>query len=56
LPKDKNERLVIDQIKQRVLNRQCLEELVRMVNEELDMGHPLTKDKLANIDTELLEL
>ena len=56
LPKDKIERLVIDQIKQRVLNRQCLEELVRMVNEELDTGHLLTKDKLANIDTELLEL
>ncbi|MDO9580840.1 MAG: recombinase family protein, partial [Bacteroidales bacterium] len=56
LPKDKIERLVIDQIKQRVLNRQCLEELVRMVNEELDTGHLLTKDKLTNIDTELLEL
>ena len=33
-----------------------MEELVRMVNEELDTGHLLTKDKLANIDTELLEL
>ena len=28
---------------------------MRLVNEELDTGHLLIKDKLANIDTELLE-
>jgi hypothetical protein len=56
LPKDKIERLVIDQIKQKVLDRQCLEELVRLVNEELDAGHVLVKDRLSAIDTEMDEL
>jgi len=50
LPKDKIERLVVDQIKRKVLDRQCLEELVRLVNEELDAGHVLIKDRLSAID------
>ena len=56
LPKDKIERLVIDQIKQKVLDRQCLEELVRLVNEELDAGHVLIKDRLSAIDMEMYDL
>jgi len=36
LPKDKLERLVMDQIKEKVLTQECLEELVKLVNEELD--------------------
>ena len=56
LPKDKIERLVIDQIKQKVLNRQCLDELVRLVNEELDAGYALVKEKIANIDIEMHEV
>lgn len=54
--KDKIEQLVINQVKQKVLDRQCLEELVRLVNAELDAGHTLLKDKLSNIDAERQEL
>ena len=56
LPKDKIERLVVDQIKRKVLDRQCLEELVRLVNEELDAGHVLIKDRLSVIDIEMYDL
>ena len=55
MPKDKIERLVIEQIKSKILDGKCLEELIRLVNAGLDTGYLLTKDKLANIDTELLE-
>jgi len=40
IPKDKLERLVIEQIKTRVLTDENLEELVSMVNEELDSVRP----------------
>ena len=53
LPKEKIEKLVIDQIKQKVLTPEYLEGLVKLVNEELDSTHGLTKDKLDAIDTEL---
>ena len=53
LPKDKLEHLVIDQIKERVLNREWLEELVRLVNEELDSTHGVLRDRLDTIDAEL---
>lgn len=53
LPKDKLEHLVIDQIKEKVLTWECLEELVKMVNEELDSAHVLYSDRLDAIDTEL---
>ena len=56
LPKVKIERLVIEQIKQKVLDKQCLEQLVILVNEELDAGHVLVKDKLSIIDIEMSEL
>jgi len=36
LPKEKIEKLVIEQIKQKVLTQECLETLVKLVNEELD--------------------
>jgi len=36
LPKDRIEKIVIEQIKQKVLTQECLEELVKLVNEELD--------------------
>ena len=52
LPKDKLEQLVIEQIKEKVLNQEWLEELVRLVNEELDSTHGLLKDRLDAIDTE----
>ena len=53
LPKDKLERLVIDQIKQRVLNQQLLEELVGLVNMELDSSHDILRERLDAIDAEL---
>ena len=53
LPKEKIEKLVIEQIKQRVLTPEYLEGLVKMVNEELDSTHGLAKDKLDAIDLEL---
>jgi hypothetical protein len=52
----KIERLVIEQIKQKVLDKQCLEQLVILVNEKLDAGHVLVKDKLSIIDIEMPEL
>ena len=53
LPKDKLERLVIDQIKGKVLNQQWLEELVGLVNKELDSGYDILKEKLDAIGAEL---
>ena len=53
LPKDKIERVVIEQVKQRILTQENLEELVKLVNEELDSAHGLLKDKLDSIDAEL---
>ena len=53
LPKDKLEHLVIDQIKERVLTQECLEELVKLVNEELDSAYIVLKDKMDIIDAEL---
>jgi hypothetical protein len=52
----KIERLIIEQIKQKVLDKQCLEQLVILMNEELDAGHVLVKDKLSIIDIEMPEL
>jgi site-specific DNA recombinase len=53
LPKEKIERLVIDQIKQKVLDKQCLEELTNLVNEELDAGYSVIKEKISNLDNEI---
>jgi site-specific DNA recombinase len=53
LPKDKLEQVVIEQIKQRVLNQQWLEELVGLVNMELDSSHDILRERLDTIDTEL---
>jgi site-specific DNA recombinase len=53
LPKDKLEQLVIEQVKQKVLNQHSLEELVGLVNKELDSTHDIVKEKLDAIDAEL---
>jgi site-specific DNA recombinase len=53
LPKEKIERMVIDQVKSKILNRESLEELVKLVNQEIDSSHDLLKDRLNNIDAEL---
>ena len=53
MPKRRLERLVIEQIKNRILNDEWLEELVRLVNEELDASHSVYRERLEVIDTEL---
>jgi hypothetical protein len=45
---------VIEQIKQKVLNQEYLEELVKMANEELDSTPGLLEDKLDANDAELI--
>jgi site-specific DNA recombinase len=56
LPKDKLERLVIEQVKHRVLNQQWLEELVELVNMEVDSRHDILKERLDVIDAELNDM
>jgi site-specific DNA recombinase len=53
LPKEWLERMVIGQVQEKVLNEKCLEELVRLVNEEIDSTHGILKDRLDIIDAEL---
>jgi hypothetical protein len=53
LPKNKLERLVIDQIKTRILNGEWLEELVCLVNEELGSSYSVYRERLEVIDAEL---
>ena len=53
LPKDKLEQLVIEQIKERVLNQEWLEELVGLVNRELDSSHDILRERLDAIDADL---
>ncbi len=56
LPKEKIERLVMEQVKSKILDMKNLEELVKLVNEELDAGHILVREKIANIDLEMNEV
>jgi DNA invertase Pin-like site-specific DNA recombinase len=56
LPKEKIEKLVIDQIKQKVLTPEYLEGLVKLVNAELDSTNGLLKNKLDDIDLELADV
>jgi hypothetical protein len=56
LPKEKIEKLVIEQIKQKILTQECLEELVKLVNEELGSTHGLLRDKLDILDAELNDI
>jgi site-specific DNA recombinase len=56
LPKDKFERLVIEQVRERVLNQESLEELVGLVNQELDSGNDILKEKLDAATAELTDV
>jgi site-specific DNA recombinase len=56
LPKEKLESFVIEQIKSKILTPECLEELVRLVNVELDSANTLLKDKLDAIEIELYDI
>ena len=56
LPKEQLERLVIRQIKDRILNDEWLEELVKLVNQELDSGYSVYHERLEVIDAELKDV
>ncbi len=56
IPKDKLERLVTEQLKSRVLTNDNLEELVRLVNEELGSASVELKERLDTCDTELRDV
>ena len=53
LPKDWLEHIVINQVQDKVLNQEWLEELVRLVNEELDSTHGIFRNRWDTIDAEL---
>jgi site-specific DNA recombinase len=53
LPKEKLERLVIDQLRAKVLTDENLEKLVTLVNEELESASSQLKEQLDIIDAEL---
>ena len=53
LPKEKFERQVIEQLKSKVLTNNNLEELVKLVNEDLRTASFGLKDRMDTIDTEL---
>ncbi len=53
MPKDKLERLVIEQVRERLLNQESLVELVGLVNQELDSGSDMLKEKLDAAAAEL---
>ena len=56
IPQGKLERAVLDQIRNRVLNDEWLEELVKLVNIELDSDYQKRTEKIETIDLELGEL
>ena len=56
LPKEKLERLIIEQLKNRVLTDENLEELVRLVNEEFQSASSRLKDQQDAIDAELRDI
>ena len=56
LPKEQLERLVIGQIKDRILNDEWLEELVKLVNQELDSSYSVYHERLEVIDAELKDV
>ena len=53
LPKDRLERLVIKQVKERVLNRESLEHLVEMANQELDSHRDVVNERLDTTQAEI---
>ena len=56
LPKDKLERLVIEQLRAKVLTDENLEELVTLVNEELQLASSHLRERLDIIDAELRDV
>ena len=56
IPKEKLERLVVRQLQARVLTRENVELLVKMVNEELQTAASGLRDRLEIVDTELRDV
>lgn len=55
-PKNKLEKLVIEQVKEKILTNELLENLVRLVNEELDYAHGAYRGKIEAIENELKDV
>lgn len=55
-PKDKLEKSIIEQIKNKVLQSEWLGEPVKLVNEEIYANNSTFKDKLSVIDAELSDV
>ena len=56
LPKENLERLVVEQLRARVLTEDNLEELVKLVNEELQAASCGLRDRLDAVDAELRDV
>ena len=56
LPKDKLEKLLVEQVKERILNQESLEELVKSVNQKIDSSHDSVKERLDGTNAELNEV
>jgi site-specific DNA recombinase len=56
LPKEKLERLVVEQLQSRVLTEENLEELVKLVNEELRSASSWLKERQDAVDIELKDV
>ena len=53
LPKDRLERAIIEQVKERILKQESLEELIKLANDELDSGNDAVKEKMDAARAEL---
>jgi len=56
LPKEKLERLVIEQLQSKVLTEENLEELVKLVNEELQSASSWLRERQDAVDAELKDI
>lgn len=53
LPKDKVEAFVIDRLEKNILNKDNLEELVRLTNEELSASHRDDEERLQKVQMQI---
>ena len=53
LPKDKLEKLLIEQVKERILSQQSLEQLVESTNQKIDSSHSGVRERLDATNAEL---
>ncbi len=53
LPKDRLEHIIVEQIKEKILNDEWLGELVELVNSELNSSHAILGNRLRTVDAAL---